>query len=491
MSERLDELVTQKITAAPTDPCLWWRGDWWSCGAFGEMIEESEKNLRESGFSVGQRLALLLPNSPILLASCIAAWRLGGSVVPVNPQLRSSSLRDYLRKVDVFGAIVSEEEVGLASELDRVGVPASSASLNDAAPPIEGGKGEPDDTSEIAVLFQTAGVSGNPKAVPITHRGILAILSSILELVPAINEDDVILNAIPNYHSLGFVVGGALPLAFGMPQVTLPSFMPPKTALAAIRSAEVTIIPAVPMMLSVLLGGERSASPLSKLKMVFYGGGKLTPGVTERAREFFGVELLEGYGLTEASSVLAVTPDESATKPGSSGRILPCFDVQVRDEAGNALPFGAEGRLWIRGEPLAKGYYRSPEISAERFRDGWFDAQDIVRIDEEGYITIVSPAVDVITVGGVSVYPAEIEAVLREHPDVEDAAVIGVTGGIKGEAIRAFVVLSEGAGMRPRDLISYCRTKLPNYKVPRSIEFLPELPKNSLGNVMKKELRGV
>ena len=107
------------------------------------------------------------------------------------------------------------------------------------------------------------------------------------------------------------------------------------------------------------------------------------------------------------------------------------------------------------------------------------------------YITIVSPAVDVITVGGVSVYPAEIEAVLREHPDVEDAAVIGVTGGIKGEAIRAFVVLSEGAEMRPRDLISYCRTKLPNYKVPRSIEFLPELPKNSLGNVMKKELRGV
>ena len=150
--------------------------------------------------------------------------------------------------MDVFGAIVSEEEAGLASELDRVGIPASSASLNDAAPPIEGGKGEPDDTSEIAVLFQTAGVSGNPKAVPITHRGILAILSSILELVPAINEDDVILNAIPNYHSLGFVVGGALPLAFGMPQVTLPSFMPPKTALAAIRSAEVTIIPAVPMI---------------------------------------------------------------------------------------------------------------------------------------------------------------------------------------------------------------------------------------------------
>lgn len=213
--------------------------------------------------------------------------------------------------------------------------------------------------------------------------------------------------------------------------------------------------------------------------------------MAERAREFFGVELLEGYGLTEASSVLAVTPDESATKPGSSGRILPCFDAQVRDEEGNALPFGAEGRLWIRGEPLAKGYYRSPEISAERFKDGWFDAQDIVRIDEEGYITIVSPAVDVITVGGVSVYPAEIEAVLREHLDVEDAAVIGVTGGIKGESIRAFVVLSEGAGMRPRDLISYCRTKLPNYKVPRSIEFLPELPKNSLGNVMKKELRGV
>lgn len=489
MDHRLDELIMQNFVKAPTEPCLWWRGAWWSRGALEEMVVECEESLVRSGFSAGQRLALLLPNSPILLASCIAAWRLGGSVVPINPLLKSPSLTDYLKSVDVFGAIVSREIEGLLDTIVDAGIPAAAAALNDASPPIEGRKATPDENSDIAVLFHTAGVTGDAKAVPITHKNIITLLSSILELITTIDEDDVILNAIPNYHSLGFVAGGMLPLAFGMPQVALPSFVPPKTALSAIRTAGVTIIPAVPMMLSILLGGERDVTPMHKVKLVFYGGGNLMPGLTERAKEVFGVDLLEGYGLTEASSVLAVTPGAGNIKPGTSGRILSCFDAEVRDEDGNLLPFDTDGRLWIRGDALAKGYYRAPEISAERFQNGWFDTQDIVRIDEDGYITIVSPAVDVIMVGGVPVYPAEIEAVLQKHPDVVEAAVIGIPRGIKGEAVRAFVVLREGSALKSRDLLMYCRTRLPNYKAPRSIKILAELPKNSIGKVMKKELR--
>jgi long-chain acyl-CoA synthetase len=490
MNHRLEKLVMQNFAKAPTEPCLWWRGAWWSRGTLEEMALECEENLVKSGFSSGCRLALVLPNSPLLLASCIAAWKLGGAVVPVNPQLKHPPLAEYLKSVDVFGAIVSKEAEGLVGHIASEGIPAASAALNDAAPPIDGRRSVPDDDPENAVLFHTGGAGGDVKAVPITHSNIITLLSSILETIPSMDEDDVILNAIPNYHSLGFVVGGIMPLASGMPQVVVPSFVPPKNTLAAIRAAGVTIIPAVPALLGILLGGEREIAPMSKVKLVFYGGGELMQGVAERAKEVFGVEPLEGYGLTEASSVLAVTSGWERAKHGSSGKILPCFEAEVRDGDGNLLPFNSEGRLWLRGGAVARGYYRAPGLTSERFKDGWFDAQDIVRIDEDGFITIVSPAVDVIMAGGTPVYPGEVEAVLKSHPDILEVAVIGVPRGIKGETVKAYVVLKEGSAARPYDIVKYGRSKLPNYKAPRSVKIMGELPKDSLGKVLKKELRG-
>jgi long-chain acyl-CoA synthetase len=454
------------------------------------MVTECEENLTQSGFSAGQRLGLVMPNSPLLLASCVAVWRLGGSVVPVNPQLKCPRLSEYLGSVDVFGVVVNRELDFIADKLTESGIPAVVAGQGDAVPRMRGRTGVPDTNSELAALFHTSGAGGAVKAVPITHGNIVTLLSSILETISDMNEDDVILNAIPNYHSLGFVVGGIMPLAAGIPQVLVPSFTPPKNALNAIRMAGVTIIPAVPVMLSVLLGGGNIA-PMSKVKLVFYGGGELMPGVAERAKEIFGVTPLPGYGLTEASSVLAVTPSEDSMKPGTSGKILPCFDAKVVGPDGETLPFGADGMLWIRGGALASGYYKTPGISSERFRDGWFDTQDVVRIDEDGYITIASPAVDVITIKGMPVYPGEIEAVLKSHPQIEQAAVIGLPKDEKGGYSRAYVVLKEGSTLRPKDIVMYGRSRLPNYKVPKSVKILPELPSDSLGKVLKHELRAL
>lgn len=495
-NHRLDDIILKSCEQAPTEPCLWWRGAWWSRGTLAEMAKECEESLARSGFSRGHRLALVLPNCPAMLASSIAAWRLGGSIVPVSPNLKYPALPEYLKSVDVFGAVVSREISGQPGLLDLIrsaGVPAAAAQLDDAPPVIEGARARPDGDSDVAALFHTAGASGDVKAVQITHSNILTLLSSILEGIPDLDEDDVILNAIPNHHSLGFVVGGILPLAAGMPQVTVSSLLPPKGVLTAIRSAGVTIMPAIPMMLGILLA-DRDVTPFSKVKLVFYGGGELTPAIAARTREVFGVEALEGYGLTEASGVLAVTPRAAVrtARPGTSGKILSCFEAEVRGDDGRVLPFGTDGRLWIRGGAVAKGYFRAPALTAERFRDGWFDTQDIVRIDEDGYITIVSAAVDVIVIGGVPVYPGEIEAILRQHPEIADAAVIGMPRGAnKGTYARACVVLKEGSALRPRDIVHYARTKLPNYKAPRSVRILTELPRNSLGIVLKRELRNV
>jgi long-chain acyl-CoA synthetase len=455
------------------------------------MVLECEGNLSRCGFSSGQRLGLVMPNSPLLLASCVAAWRLGGSVVPVNPQLKYPSVPSYLKSVDVMGAVVSKEARGVEDAIREAGIPSASAALGDATPCFEAAPAAADQDSSIASLFHTSGAGGVVKAVPVTHSGILTLLEAIMQAVPCMDEDDVILNAIPNYHSLGFVVGGIMPLAAGMPQVLLSSFLPSKNALSAIRSSGVTVIPAVPIMLSILLGREKEITPMSKIKFVFCGGGALMPGVAERAKEVFGVTPLSGYGLTEASSVLAVTPSEAEIRPGASGRILPCFDAKVVGGGGELLPFNAEGRLWIRGNPLSNGYYRAPEISSERFRDGWFDTQDIVRIDESGYITIVSTAADMIMVEGMPVYSGEIEAVLSAHPEISRAAVIGVPRKNKGDYPRAYVVLKEGSALRPREIVMYGRSRLPNYKAPRSVKILPELPTDSLGKVLKHELRNL
>ena len=491
MNDRLDEMIIRGFEQAPSEPCLWWRGEWWSRGALDEMVEECENNLTKSGFGAGHRLGLIMPNSPLLLASCVAAWRLGGSVAPVNPQLKYPSLPEYLGGVGVFAAIVSAERGDIAERMAEAGIPSVTAGLGDSIPPFGGRDAKTDTDPNTAAMFHTSGAGGVVKAVPITHGNIVTLLTSILEAIPSLNEDDVILNAIPNYHSLGFVVGGILPLAAGMPQVLVSSFTPPKNALYAIRTAGVTIIPAVPVMLSILLGGERNVTPMSKVKLLFYGGGALMPGIAERAREIFGVTPLPGYGLTEASSVLAVTPSEDAMKPGTSGRILRCFDAKVLGEDGSPASFDAEGRLWIRGEAVTAGYYEAQDGSPERFRDGWFDTQDIVRVDEEGYITIVSPALDVITSGGMTVYAGEIEAMFERHPQVARAAVIGVPRGKRGEMTRAYVVLKEGGAAKPRELINFGRANLPNYKAPRSVKILSELPTDNLGRVLKHELRNL
>jgi long-chain acyl-CoA synthetase len=454
------------------------------------MIMECEQNLTKSGFTAGQRLGLVLPNSPLFLASCAAVWRLGGTVVPVSPQSKYPRLHEYLEAVGAAGAVVSRDAENAADTLARAKIPFARVDLSDAIPEMPCEPKRPDEDSANAVLFHTGGATGVVKAVPITHANIAALLVSIREAIPAMNDDDVVLNAIPNYHSLGFVVGGILPLASGIPQVLPPPLTSTKNALAAIRSSGVTIIPALPIILGILLGGDRNITPMTKVKMVFCGGGELSPAIAERAREAFGVKPLAGYGLTEASSVLAVTPSEKDAKPGSSGRILSCFEAKVVGEDGQALPPGADGRLWIKGGAVARGYYGSPELSAGRFKDGWFDTQDIVRVDESGFITIVAPSADVITVEGMRVYTGEIEAVLREHPEIKDAAVVGVPRGERGEYARAYVTLEDGSAMRPREIVAWGRSRLPNYKAPRSVKIVGELPTNGFGKVLKHELRG-
>ena len=224
------------------------------------------------------------------------------------------------------------------------------------------------------------------------------------------------------------------------------------------------------------------------MRCILSGGDRLPADISKRAAGLLGVPVLQGYGLTEASSVVALPPSINAVKPGSVGTLLSCVEAEIRSDEGEVLPQGREGRLWIRGSSVAKCYFRNPELTAERFADGWFDTCDIARFDEEGYLYLVGRACDVIFVGGFKVYAREVEKTLNEHPQVHEAAVIGVPRSISGEIVKAFVVLKKGERASAKELIEYCKKKLSYYKVPRIIEFVTEMPRSAIGEIVKRKL---
>lgn len=488
MSSRLETIIGDNLSRLPAEPFIWWRKTWWSRGAFLELIEECEERLRTSSFRRGQRIALLTPNSPILLATAVAVWRIGGAVVLIDPRSGYTPLIRQLRHADVFAVLTSRDCDELVPLISEDGIPCSAISLDALEDNIPGRPCREEDP-ETAVIFYTSGITGEPSAVPLTHANLLACIESCVTHINIPDEEDVILNALPNSNALGFVCGALLPLVTAVRQVILPSFMPVEASMEAIRKAEVTIVMAVPMMIAMMTSAvARGGAAPPKIRCVLSGADRLPGALCRRAEQALQTRVIQGYGLTEASSVVALTPGFDKSRPESVGTVLPCVEAEIRGDAGGVLPPGREGELWIRGASVAASYYRSPELTEGRFLDGWFRTGDIARFDDAGYLYLVGRTTDVIFVGGFKVYSREVERALEEHPAVREAAVVGVPRSISGEIVKAFVVVKSGEKVSSKELIDYCKKKLSYYKVPRIIEFIPRLPRSAIGEIVKRKL---
>lgn len=489
MDDRLEETFVSLAKGAPGQRSIWWRGAWWSRSCLMELVEGCETTLAQSGFKEGQRLALLLPNSPVTLALCLAAWRLGGTVIPLNVQAGEAEILRCTAHADVFGAYLCKGFEPLAEALARSGVPSAITPLEGPIPDLAGRAGIIE-TPETAVIFFTSGTTGAPKAVCITHKNIRSNVDASLHHFTELRDNEVFLNALPNFHTLGFTVCGMLPMLSGMGQVIVPTFMPAESTLEVMRVAGVTVAITVPAMVALLEGAvARGAVPPQDLHILVSGGDRLPPRVAARSPQLLGIPVLEGYGLTETSPVVAVNPSYAKNRPGTVGPLIPGYTARVLDAAGLEVPPGREGTLWLQGPSVTPGYFRRPDLTADRIRDGWFDTGDMVRIDEEEYLTIVGRVSDIIIVGGFNVHPQEVEAMLQEHPSVKEAAVVGVPNPALGEVVKAYVVPQNGTRTTPRDLVAFCRDRLSHYKVPRVVEFVGELPKSSIGKVLNRELR--
>jgi long-chain acyl-CoA synthetase len=243
-------------------------------------------------------------------------------------------------------------------------------------------------------------------------------------------------------------------------------------------------------MLSFLLGAIAKGEPVPpSLKNVLTGGGKLDPELDRRLREHLGLAIVEGYGLTECSPVVSCNPSLAARKLGTVGPALPGYELQIRSVEGKLLTLADEGVLWVKSPSVAEGYFRAPDMTAERFQDGWFNTGDIVRIDEDGYISIIDRASDLIIVGGFNVYPQEVETVLQEHRGVRMAGAVGAKHRLTGEVVAAFVVPDPDNPPSQQELIRHCKERLAHYKVPRKLEFVESLPLSATGKVLRRELR--
>ena len=365
---------------------------------------------------------------------------------------------------------------------DSPGAPAPGSKKESPSPQLTRGGGD------AATLLYTSGTMGLPKGVILSHRNLLRNVESCSEHL-ALSEDNVFLGVLPFFHAFGLTTSLLLPMALGCSTVCVPRFSPQKV-LEAIARHKVTVGFAVASMYRAMIrAGRPQGLDLKSLRLPIAGGEALGAAISDRFRECFGAAILEGYGLTETSPVVAVNvPDRS--RPGSVGRLLTWVEARIADDDGRPVPAGAEGELCLRGDCVMPGYHNRPEETAAALAPGgWLRTGDLARLDDDGYLWITGRKKDLIISGGENIAPTEIESVLHQHPAVAEAAVIGVPDASRGEVPKAYVVLREGAGATASDLAAHCRQRLPRYKLPAAYEFRPELPHTPTGKVHKLPLR--
>ncbi len=455
--------------------------------------------LQQQGFTVGDRLALLMPNMPqfpIAYYGCAAA---GVIAVPANPLLRPDELGYIWNDAAVKGVVTFPEAIEpilsarkavpslqmiVSTGGEQPGVLSFDALTRSATPTLPSF----DPATHPAVFLYTSGTTGRPKGCMLSHHNLVSN-SKQSESAFAINNQDVMLAVLPLFHAFAATACMHLVLRAGAAMSILEKFTP-GGVMETIEHHRVTILPAVPSMFTALLYmADRYQNDLSSLRVCISGGAPMPVAVMQAFETRFGVPVLEGDGPTECSPVTSVNPLYGVRKPGSIGPALPGVEMRIVDDQDNELPLGEVGEIVVRGDNVMLGYHNQPEATAEAMRGGWYHTGDMGHEDEDGYFYIVDRKKDMLLVGGLNVYPREVEEVLLHHPAIMECAVIGEYDALRGEVPVAYVVLKPETEATSRDIIRHCREQLAAYKVPRRVEFRETLPKSAAGKILKRMLR--
>ncbi|NTW97221.1 MAG: long-chain fatty acid--CoA ligase [Oscillochloris sp.] len=463
--------------------------------------------LVQMGVQPGDKVAIMLPNTPHFPICYYGILKAGATVVPLNVLLKHNEVQYHLEDSDSVALIAFEGFLGEAAQGFRgaegchnlvvVQVPGSTNPLPEGAtsfnqimaeqsPAFDTVQTSPGDT---AVILYTSGTTGRPKGAELSHFNMFFNAMVGVEKLLMVKEDEIGLAVLPLFHSFGQTCVMNALLYVGGTITMLPRFEPVK-AMEIIQRDKVTYFAGVPTMYFYLLNHpETSKYDFSTLRLCVSGGSAMPVEVMLTFNAKHNVTILEGYGLSETSPVASFNHLDRPTKPGSIG--TPIWGVEMRavDPQGNSVPAGELGEIVVRGHNIMKGYYKRPEATSESIRKGWFYTGDLAKVDADGYFFIVDRVKDMIIRGGFNVYPREIEEVLYGHPAVAEVAVIGVPDPALGEEVKAVVAFKPGQTATEQELIDYCKERLAAYKYPRSVEVRDTLPKTATGKILKRELK--
>ena len=474
----------------PDRPALWFDDREFTYAQLDGAVSLAAAGLYGLDLHAGDRLALMLPNSPLFPIALLGAVRLGALAVPINPMLAPQELH-YLLAHSGARALVTLPGLAPAVEALRAELPDLQHVITSHEELVGAGSGEAagavGDPDDVAVLFYTSGTTGRPKGAMLSHRNLLFDATACAETF-GVTEQDNFCAVLPLFHSFGATVCLVLPLLTGARITLVPRFVP-RDLLALVEAERCTLLAGVPSMYALMLAVRREPEfDLSALRIVVSGGAPLPLPVQAAFSRRFGVDLLEGYGPTEASPVVSVNRI-GQNVPGSVGPPLPGVAACIVGDHEVELPVGEVGEILVRGANVMQGYYREPAATAETIRNGWLHTGDLGRVDADGRLYIVDRQKDMIIVGGLNVYPREVEDVLEQHPAVAEAAVFGAHCEVRGECVAACVVLREGQQVDEAALLAHCRGRLAAFKVPRRVIIGADLPRSATSKVLKQALR--
>ncbi|KJS15526.1 MAG: hypothetical protein VR69_13310 [Peptococcaceae bacterium BRH_c4b] len=467
-----------------------------------DQVNRLSNGLKSLGVKAGSKVSLYLPNSSEFAIGYYAVQQLGAVVVPINVLLRAEEIKYITRHSDSELVITNQEHypemkkgiAGLES-LKHVIVSGMNGEeiinfegliSSSANSPVEAEITDDD----VAVIIYTSGTTGRPKGAMLTQNNICSNVMTWNEIMRGIPEEKMIA-VLPLAHIFGQTCvmntciynGGTLIIHSRFDAVEI---------LKSIQDNKATVFAGVPTMYSYIINHPDALKfDTSSLRLCVSGGAPIPVEVLTKFESMYKCIVLEGYGLSETSPVNVFNTIEGPRKPASTGIAIDRVEVKIFDEQDNEVPTGTAGEIVVKGPNVMKGYYKDPEATALALRSGWFHTGDMAYKDEDSHVFIVDRKKDMILKSGYNVYPREVEEVFYTNPKVAGVAVIGVPDELKGEEVKAFVVLKEGQTATEEELRQYCRSKIAPYKTPRYVQFLDALPMGSTGKILRRQLRDI
>jgi len=501
MSEILNlrQLLEERVNSTPDKPFLFSEADArkFTYSEFNKAVNRAAGMLLSHGVKKGEVVSLLLPNSAEYIIAYFACWKLGALAGPINSLLKAQEIAYVISSSEAKARLVHREFLregeGIRKDLPTLHAVIRFETEQEATKSFNTFERDLPETRiagiDEAIIIYTSGTTGKPKGCLLTHQNVIANARQISAWLK-FTEKDRLLTVMPLFHMNAVSVTTMSALYAGGSTVVSPRFSGSRF-WQIISDYEITSFGSVATMLAILLArfpkGVPKGLKTDQLRFAMCGSAPVPAEVLKRFEETFHCLVVEGYGLSESTCRSTFNPPDERRRPGSCG--LPIGnEMMIVDDNDVEVPDGALGEIVLRGENILKGYYKNPEATAKAFRNGWFHTGDIGYRDKDGFYFIVDRKLDMIIRGGENIYPREIDEVIYQHPGVAAAAVVGIPDKLYGEEVAAFVVLREGANVSEAEMIDFCKARLADYKCPKTIRFVADIPKGPTGKLLKREL---